>query len=170
MTMLAKGAATPQRRSHIPWSACLIILLASAACAWLFNAFMPQGIGMTPAHVSHPLWRAVSLGRAAQMYGQGALFVDARDPGQYKRSHIRGAVNLSPVEREYLYPLLKPSLEAAKQIVVYGRGVSRFPAAEIGQFLRQQGFGEVWVMEAGLDEWRAAGNPLREPKRPGNSS
>ncbi len=95
------------------------------------------------------------------------MFVDARDPGQYKRSHIRRAVNLSPVEREHLYPLLKPSLEAAKAIVVYGRGFSKHPAAEIGQFLRQQGFEAVWVMDACLADWRAAGYAVREFKRLG---
>ena len=133
---------------------------------------MPQGIGLKPSYISHPLWRPVSLQRAADLYAKGALFVDARDPGHYKESHIRRAVNLSPLEREHLYPLLKSSLQAAKQIVVYGKSFSQFPAAEIGQFLRQQGFEDVWVMQAGLDDWRAAGQPVRQPKRPrgGNSA
>ena len=104
--------------------------------------------------------------RAADLYAKGALFVDARDPGSYKESHIRRAVNLSPLEREHLYPLLEPSLRAAKQLVVYGKSFSQFPAAEIGQFLRQQGFEDVWVMEAGLDDWRAAGQSVRQPRRP----
>lgn len=94
--------------------------------------------------------------------------MDARDPGDYKRSHIRRAVNLSPVEREHLYPLLKPSFTAAKEIVVYGKSFSQYPAAEIGQFLRQEGFEDVWVMEDGLADWRAAGYAVRQPRRPGN--
>lgn len=113
----------------------------------------------------------VSLQRAADLYAKGAMFVDARDPGDYKKSHIRRAVSLSPIEREHLYPLLKPSFQSAKQIVVYGRSFSQFPAAEIGQFLRQQGYENVWVMNACLDEWQAAGHAVRQPRRPksGNS-
>jgi rhodanese-related sulfurtransferase len=145
----------------------LIIFFIAAACAWLFNAFMPQGIGLMPSYLSHPLWRSASLERAGELWSQNALFVDARDPGQYKRGHIRRAVNLSPMERKNLYPLLKPSLQAAKVIVVYGRGFSKNPAANIGQFLRKQGFEDVWVMEASLDDWRAAGYAVREPKRAG---
>jgi rhodanese-related sulfurtransferase len=126
---------------------------------------MPQGISITPSHIAHPLWQPVSLKKAADLWSQGALFVDARDPGDYKRSHIRGAMNLSPMEREHLYPLLKSSFQEAKQIVVYGRSFSRFPAAEIGQFLREQGFKEVWVMEARFADWRAAGHKIRETRR-----
>ena len=131
----------------------------------MFNSFMPQGIGLTPSYISHPLWRPVSLQRAADLWTQGAMFVDARDPGHYKKSHIRRAMNLSPMEIEHLYPLLKPSFQAAKEIVVYGRSFSHYPAAEIGQFLRQQGFEDVWVMDASLDDWRMAGYAVRQPKR-----
>jgi rhodanese-related sulfurtransferase len=108
------------------------------------------------------------LQHASKLYAKGAMFVDARDPGDYKRSHIRRAVNLSPVEREHLYPLLKPSFAAAKEIVVYGKRFSQYPAAEIGQFLRQEGFDDVWVMEDGLADWQAAGYAVRQPRRPGN--
>ena len=139
--------------------------MAAATCGWLFNAFMPQGIGLMPAYLAHPLWQPVSLARAADLWQEGALFLDARDPGQYKRGHIRRAMNLSPPEREFLYPLLEPSLRKAKVIVVYGRSRSRFPAARIAQFLRQQGFREVWVLEARYSDWRAAGHPVRQPNR-----
>jgi rhodanese-related sulfurtransferase len=106
------------------------------------------------------------LQRAADLYAQGAMFVDARDPGDYKKSHIRRAVSLSPMEREHLYPLLKPGFQAAKQIVVYGKSFSQYPAAEIGQFLRQQGFQNVWVMDVCLADWQGAGHAVRKPKRP----
>jgi 3-mercaptopyruvate sulfurtransferase SseA len=69
------------------------------------------------------------------------------------------------MEREHLYPLLKPSLREAKQIVVYGRGFSQFPAAEIGQFLREQGFEDIWVMDACFKDWRAAGHQVRKSRR-----
>ncbi len=108
--------------------------------------------------------------RAADLWAQGALFIDARDPGLYKKSHIRRAVNLSPTEREHLYPLFKPSFQAAKEIVVYGHSFSQFPAAEIGQFLRQQGFEDVWVLDVSLEDWRAAGHAVREPRRPRGGS
>lgn len=147
--------------------ACILILLAAALGAFLFNALMPQGIGFLPEEIKKPLWRPASLAKAKALWDERALFVDARDPGQYKRSHVRGAVNLPPDEYNFFYPLLAGQIKAAKQIVVYGKSFSRFPAAWVAQRLRQEGVSQVWVMEDSLSKWRVTGYPVREPRRRG---
>ena len=111
--------------------ACTFILLAAALGAFLFNALMPQGIGFLPEEIKKPLWRPASLTKAKSLYDERALFVDARDPGQYKLGHVRGAVNLPPDEYKLFYTLLAGQIKAAKKIVVYGRSFSRFPAAVV---------------------------------------
>jgi rhodanese-related sulfurtransferase len=144
---------------------CGLILLAAMTGAFLFNALMPQGIGFLPAEIKSPLWRPASLSKAKALWDQGALFVDARDPGQYKQGHIRGAVNLPPEEYQLFYPLLAEQVKAAKQIVVYGKSFSRFPAATVAQRLRKQGLSQVWVMQSRLSKWETAGHPMRVPLR-----
>ena len=143
----------------------LLILILALGGAVVFNTFMPQGIGLLPPEVSHPLWQPASLRVALKLHEQGALFVDARDPGVYKLAHIRGAVNLYPQELKLIYPLLREQLERSPQVVVYGRSRSRFPAASVAQFLRRQGLERVWVFEGDLDQWEKARGPVRSRRR-----
>ncbi len=157
------------RRPRLPLAMALI-LLAAAGGGLAFNLLMPQGVGWLPEAVARPLWRPLELARAVRLRQQGALMVDARDPGHYKAAHLRGAVNLSPRERELLWPLLEPQLRRAPAVVVYGRYRSRWPAAEIAQFLCRQGLRRVYVLQATLEQCRAAGLPLRRrrPRRQGS--
>ena len=146
------------------WAACLLILLAAGGTGILFNLAAPQGIGWLPREVARPLWREIDLARAQRLWQEGVLFVDARDPGHYKLAHVRRAVGLNPQEWEILYPLLRPQLKGAAQVVVYGRSLSRFPAATVAQRLAQDGVGQVWVLGATFEQWRQAGLPSRVRK------
>jgi len=145
--------------------ACGLILAAALLLGLACNLFMPQGIGWLPPWISRPLWQPVGLAPAAALHRQGALFVDARDPSQYKAARVRGALSLYPSELKLIYPLLKDTLAQAPLVVVYGRSRSRFPAAEIGQFLRGQGLGRVYVLQEDFAAWRAAGLPVQAPRR-----
>ncbi len=143
----------------------LVVLLLAAAGALCFNALMPQGIAWLPPEITRPDWRPVDLARAKELYRQGALFVDARDPGDYKLAHLRRAVNLYPEEWGVMFPLLKSTVMAAPTVVVYGKGRSRFPAAWVGQRLRQAGHPRVLVLAAGVEALESAGLPIRKRRR-----
>lgn len=143
----------------------IVILLLAMGAGLLFNHFMPQGIGFLPPETADPLWAPASVRVGLTLHGQGALFVDARDPGSYKQAHIRGAVNLNSQEWDMLYPLLKEQIMAAGQVVVYGRSRSRFPAAGVAQRLRRQGVERVWVVQGSLEDWERAGGPVRRSRR-----
>lgn len=143
----------------------LLIVVIAAAAGFVFNMLAPQGLGLLPPEVADPLWQPATLRQAADLRGQGAMFVDARDPGDYKQVHIRGAVNLNREEWSKLYPLLEEVLRGAPTLVVYGRTRSRNPAAWVAQRLRQRGFADVRVMEASLEQWNEAGLPVRAKRR-----
>jgi len=147
-----------------------MIPLFAAVLGWLFNAAMPQGIGVMPRYVAHPLWLAADVDQTRQLWQEGALLVDARDPGEYKRGHVRGAINLYPEEWELMLPLLEPQLQQASRLLVYGRSTSRFPAAWVGQKLRQMGMGRVWVSEEGMERLEMMGLPMRRPAKRGGGS
>jgi len=135
------------------------IFLAAAVGGFLFNWLMPQGIGYFPREISHPLWQPIELREAFNRFNRNALFVDARDPGQYKQEHVAKAVNLPPAERKLFFPLLKQALRSADCIVVYGRTYSSWPATTIAQWLRHQGLKKVFVLTAGFADWGKAGYP-----------
>lgn len=141
------------------------ILVVAAAGGLAFNLFMPQGVGWMPPYIERPLWQKAGLAQAAALREQGALLVDAREAGPYKLAHAAGAVNLYPQELKLLWPLLKDTVSAAPAVLVYGRSASRWPAAQIGQYLREQGLERVYVLDAGFDAWRAAGLPVKAPRR-----
>lgn len=154
----------PRRRQALlgPW---LLILLLAAALALGFNLLMPQGMGWLPEEIARPLWQPVDLEQAWRLHQQGALFIDARDPGDYLKSRVAEALNLPPEEMERYYPWLKDKLAAASYIVVYGRAYGRDPAAWVAQRLARLGHSPVAVLQAGLADWRRAGHPLTTPRR-----
>jgi len=154
------------RRPPLPLLlSCIIILVVAGGAGLIFNLVMPQGVGWLPSYVSRPLWQEAGLSEAVRLQKQGAILVDARDASDYKLARAAGAVNLYPAEIKLLWPLLKQTLSAAPAVVVSGRYTSRWPAARIGQFLREQGLAKVYVLDQGLDAWRAAGLPVKTPRR-----
>lgn len=160
---LRQKAHRPPLRAIL--SQCLLILLFAALAGLVFNLVAPQGIGWLPSEVSRPLWQSADLARARELHSSGALFVDARDPGDYRAGRVRGALSLPPEEFDRYYPMLKAQLKQAKSIVVYGRTFSRWPAAWVAQELAKRGHDQVLVMDAGPAQWRANGYPYKEPRR-----
>lgn len=137
----------------------LIFFLAGLS-ALVFNLVMPQGIGFLPPGIKDPLWREVGLAEARAMWDQGALFVDARDPGPYKLARVKGAVSIYPQQLEMLARLLHKKLAAAPALVVYGKTRSRYMAATVAQYLIKKGMKKVVVMERNFDQWLLAGYPV----------
>lgn len=143
----------------------MVMIIVAAAAGLVFNLLTPQGIGWLPSHMAEPQWQAVDLVQAVELQKEGAVLVDARDPGDYKSERAAGAVNLYPEEIKLLWPLLEPTLREAPAVVVYGRYLSRWPAAQVAQFLRGQGLPKVYVMQGGLTDWKRAGLPVKSPRR-----
>jgi rhodanese-related sulfurtransferase len=141
------------------------MLTTAMASGLLFNMLMPQGIGWLPPEIASPRYHLAGLDKVKKLHAQGALFVDARDASSYAQARLRGAVKLPADEIAQIFPLLKPTLEAAPALTVYGRSLSRFPAAKVGQFLVGQGFKEVWVSEYCLDSLQEAGLPVQQRRR-----
>ena len=144
---------------------CLLILLAAGFCGLVFNLAMPQGIGFLPKEVSDPKWEPVSLSGARALWEEGSLFVDAREPNDYRAGRVQKAVNLYPTGFALIFPLLKEQLASAGRVVVYGRSRGYFPAAFVAQKLKENGIGKVMVLDTSFDNWQKAGYPVTRPRR-----
>jgi rhodanese-related sulfurtransferase len=148
---------------------CVLILFLALACGLMFNLIAPQGIGLEPAELKRPLWRKIDLAAAFELYGQGAMFFDARDSGDYKLGHIRQAINLPPEEWARMWPMFQKVAFKSKAVVVYGSYYSRRPSHIVAQRLRRSGLETVYVLQSTLEDWIKAGHPVRKPRR-GKSS
>ena len=83
-----------------------------------------------------------------------SFLLDVREPGEYQRGHVSGAVNIPQAE---LASRLD-ELARERPILVICQTGSRSRHAT--QFLMQIGFGDVGNVPGGTSAWRRAGKPL----------
>jgi rhodanese-related sulfurtransferase len=104
---------------------------------------------------------AVTLQEAREAYERGfALFVDARDPDFFEVGHIPGAVNLPVKDFDGVFPTLKEQLLAAPRIITYCDGSSCETSVELTEKLLFAGLEYVEIFTGGIQQWKAAGQPL----------
>ncbi|HEY3930294.1 MAG TPA: thioredoxin domain-containing protein [Candidatus Koribacter sp.] len=98
---------------------------------------------------------------ARDLLKKGATFVDIRQPKDFAKSHIRGAVNL---------PLSKlsdgvSSLPKDKPVVVYESGLAKGDVCASSRaaagLIASRGFKDVKVYHDGFTAWQKAGGPVQ---------
>jgi rhodanese-related sulfurtransferase len=104
---------------------------------------------------------AVSLKQVKEAYKSGAaLFVDARDEAFYEEGHIPGAVSLPVQDFEMVFPRLQEQLLAAPRVITYCDGASCEMSVELTERLLFAGLEYVEIFTGGIQQWKAAGQPL----------
>jgi rhodanese-related sulfurtransferase len=79
------------------------------------------------------------------------LVIDARDAGQFAKSHIPGAINI-----EWRQVLAKrSSIPKDKPVLIYCNSGSL--SAQAGFAMRVAGWDNLRILQGGFDEWRAKG-------------
>jgi len=76
-----------------------------------------------------------------------AMLVDVRSPGEFNRSHIDGAMNLSPSE------ILTKDYLKSRQVILVGSGRDDHQLLKICAQLKQRGFNSVKVIRGGMLSW-----------------
>lgn len=82
---------------------------------------------------------------------QRFLVIDARDAGQFAKSHIPGAINID--WRQVLAK--RSSIPKDKPVLIYCNSGSL--SAQAGFALRVAGWDNLRILQGGFDEWRAKG-------------
>ncbi|MDX6771147.1 MAG: rhodanese-like domain-containing protein [Elusimicrobiota bacterium] len=96
---------------------------------------------------------------SALLAGPGApLVVDVREPDEWARGHLPGAVHLSKGVLEREIEAVAPALDA--DIVLYCGSDAR--AALAGDNLRRMGYTRVRNLRGGLRAWTEAGGPTTQ--------
>jgi rhodanese-related sulfurtransferase len=79
------------------------------------------------------------------------MVIDARDPGQFAKGHIPGAVNIE--WRKVLEQ--REKLPRDKMVLIYCNTGSL--SAQAGFALRVAGYDNVRILQGGFEEWKAKG-------------
>lgn len=99
--------------------------------------------------------KSIPPSAAARLAGEGALLVDVREPDEYARASIAGSEN-HPLSRIGPLGCPGPVVFLCRSGMRTGANATRLAACHTG---------DAFVLEGGLDGWRAAGLPVVENTR-----
>ena len=154
----ARRLVAPPKMS---WFDLVLLIGVSVLFALVFNHANPNGIPLfqkLPPKDSVP---SVSLSEAAEAHGEGeAVFVDAMPANFYEKERIQGAVNLPLSMFDIMYMMTFGEEEKDKNIIVYGRSISRLYDLEVANKLVLRGYKNTRVLEARLKDWKMEGHPV----------
>jgi rhodanese-related sulfurtransferase len=144
------------------WTAALLVGLACAA-ALAVNAVRPNGLplirlGATDGSAGDP--SRLNLARARELYDAGVLFIDSRTPEEFAEGHIRGAKHIYYDHAEQEWEAVMNGVDWDAPVVVYCSGEGCNSSLILAEFLRDRGYGRVYLFDGGWPAWSAAGYPV----------
>jgi rhodanese-related sulfurtransferase len=106
--------------------------------------------------------RTITPAEAARLIReQGALLVDIREPDEHARVRIPGAVNL-PLSRLHEAEL---AVQEGRPVLFHCRSGARTAASAAALAGKTGETCRAFIVEGGLDAWKAAGLPVAEDRR-----
>ena len=143
------------------WADLFIILGLSIFFGIIFNLSNPKSMSLLPESWAGEPVPVVRTEIAMAKYQEGnTLFVDVRPPNFYNHLHIKGAINLPLALFEIVYMLKISKIDRDKEIILYGRTISRLYDEEECRKLILRGYKNAEIMDGGLPSWRRQGGPV----------
>jgi CRP-like cAMP-binding protein/rhodanese-related sulfurtransferase len=125
------------------------------------NFTNPNGIRLIPQLSSPETVSTVTLSYTMEKYRKGeAVFIDAMPVNFYNKEHIKGALSLPLSLFEIMYMLHLSGIEKEKELIIYGRTISRHYDKDVAQKLVLNGHTNIKILIDGLSAWKKNGNPL----------
>jgi rhodanese-related sulfurtransferase len=153
-----------ERRYKVPrlsWVDIVIIVSLSFLISIIFNFSNPNGISFFPKSWSAEVVPTIACSKALQKYRDGnTLFIDAMQPNFFKQEHIKGALNLPLALFDIVYMLEVGEMDKEKEIIVYGKTISRLYDEEVARKLILRGHTNTKILEGGLSRWKKEGYPI----------
>ncbi len=102
----------------------------------------------------------IDLDEAFRLFEDGqALFIDARESGDYKNGHITGAVNIPVDKAEEHLEQIRAMLKTGKTLIAYCYDMDCPLGADLVKDFRRKGIKPVKVMPEGWVGWMDRGYP-----------
>lgn len=92
--------------------------------------------------------------------GKPLLLIDVRQPEEYEKGHIEGAINLPYEKVEENIPQLNPEVP-----LIFYCISSSWRAPYSANLLKDHGFKEVYILEGGIVAWKGGGQTIRSSRK-----
>jgi len=146
---------------YMSWLDFVIILGLSLIVSLGFNIANQKGLPLFQHITLEEAVSFVSPLKAYEKYKKGqSLFVDANPTSFYEKEHIPGAENLPLTIFDFIYDLTLADEDKEKEIIVYGRTVSRHYDEEVANKLSLRNHKNVKILKGGLSAWKKSGCPV----------
>ena len=90
----------------------------------------------------------------AKIWGDGAIWVDARPDDEFAKEHVPGAFSLNEDRWNELLPQFLPNWSPGKKVIVYCSAQSCNAAREVAKRLRDEAqLQNIFVLKGGWEEW-----------------
>jgi CRP-like cAMP-binding protein/rhodanese-related sulfurtransferase len=160
-TRLATEAQRQYSAPKLAWADFLLILGLSVICALIFNQTNPNGIPLLPKTLLDESITTISLSSAMAQHEKGeTLFVDAMPSTFYNKEHIAAAVNIPLSIFDIMYMMALSQEDKEKEIVVYGRTLSKRYDEKLASKLALRGHQNVRILKGGVAAWKKMGYPV----------
>ena len=100
----------------------------------------------------------ISLNRARQAYDEGVLLLDVREVEEWREGHVENAVHIPRGMLEFQAPEQARLRDKDAPVITYCAAGAR--SALAAERLEQMGWQNVKTLNAGYDDWAAAGYPV----------
>lgn len=139
----------------------VLIFALTFVLSLTYNLSSPGGISPVPETWTFSAPPSIETDWAALKYkNESAVFVDARPNEFYSQERIAGAVGLPLNLFDFVYMMRFSNLDPQKDIIVYGRNISRRYDEKVAHELIQRGHLNVHVLPGGLGEWKRLDLPV----------
>jgi rhodanese-related sulfurtransferase len=138
----------------------ILILGFGLVLGTVFNLVNPGGINPIPQVWLHSPLPEIDTQSAKMDFDSGkALFIDARPNNQFTEKHLRGALNLPLAVFDFVYMMKFNHINPDRELIVYGRNISRYYDQEVAYLLASRGHLKIKVLSGGLTAWLERGYP-----------
>jgi rhodanese-related sulfurtransferase len=150
-----------QRARRVSVMDMVLILGVGLLLGLIYNFSSPSRIDLIPQNWVRESAPLIDSRLAKVKYNEEqAIFVDARPAEFFNQEHIRGAVNLPLALFDFVYSMKFAHLDPQKELIVYGRNISRLYDEEVAFKLASRGHKQVKILSGGIAVWRKGGFPV----------
>jgi rhodanese-related sulfurtransferase len=131
-----------------------VLSLPAKPSAWIYES--PESLNLEGVKV-----QLIDEKPARALLGSpNTVFLDARKPEDYAKSHVKGSIFLSPDELPLRFASSVALPPRASRIVLYCCGPQCDMAERIAGVLIRMGYKNLTIMKAGFVAWEKAGYPV----------